>query len=53
VPGGDWIVTALDPQGAVFALHHRAPAVAQAPAQKKRAAKRSAAKKKPAKKPAA
>jgi predicted enzyme related to lactoylglutathione lyase len=23
VPGGDWIVNAMDPQGAVFALHAR------------------------------
>ena len=23
VPGGDWIVQCLDPQGAEFALHHR------------------------------
>jgi predicted enzyme related to lactoylglutathione lyase len=23
VPGGDWIVQAMDPQGAAFALHHR------------------------------
>ena len=27
VPGGDWIVQAMDPQGAMFAMHHRkAPA---------------------------
>ena len=23
VPGGDWIVQCLDPQGAEFSLHHR------------------------------
>jgi len=23
VPGGDWIVQCLDPQGAAFALHQR------------------------------
>jgi predicted enzyme related to lactoylglutathione lyase len=23
VPGGDWIVQAMDPQGAMFAMHHR------------------------------
>jgi predicted enzyme related to lactoylglutathione lyase len=23
VPGGDWIVQAMDPQGAMFALHHK------------------------------
>ena len=23
VPGGDWVVQCLDPQGAVFALHER------------------------------
>jgi uncharacterized protein len=26
VPGGDWIVNAMDPQGATFALHARKPA---------------------------
>jgi predicted enzyme related to lactoylglutathione lyase len=26
VPGGDWIVNAMDPQGAAFALHARKPA---------------------------
>jgi hypothetical protein len=26
VPGGDWIVQCLDPQGAAFALHHKAAA---------------------------
>ena len=25
VPGGDWIVQAMDPQGAAFALHHKKP----------------------------
>ena len=24
VPGGDWVVTAMDPQGAAFSLHARA-----------------------------
>ena len=23
VPGGDWIVNGMDPQGAAFSLHHR------------------------------
>jgi len=23
VPGGDWIVSGRDPQGAAFALHHK------------------------------
>jgi predicted enzyme related to lactoylglutathione lyase len=23
VPGGDWIVNGMDPQGAAFAVHHR------------------------------
>jgi predicted enzyme related to lactoylglutathione lyase len=23
VPGGDWIVQGMDPQGAAFALHHK------------------------------
>ncbi|NJL29787.1 MAG: VOC family protein [Thermoanaerobaculia bacterium] len=26
VPGGDWIVPCMDPQGAAFALHHTAKA---------------------------
>jgi predicted enzyme related to lactoylglutathione lyase len=52
VPGGDWIVMAVDPQGAVFALHHRAPAAAKAPAAKKPARRKSVAKKKPVRKKA-
>ena len=24
VPGGDWIVNCMDPQGAAFSLHHKA-----------------------------
>jgi hypothetical protein len=24
VPGGDWVVNCMDPQGAAFSLHHRA-----------------------------
>ena len=23
VPGGDWVVNCMDPQGAAFSLHHR------------------------------
>jgi predicted enzyme related to lactoylglutathione lyase len=23
VPGGDWIVNCMDPQGAAFSMHHR------------------------------
>jgi predicted enzyme related to lactoylglutathione lyase len=45
VPGGDWIVMALDPQGGVFALHSMAAAA-------KPAAPRKAVAKKPAKKAA-
>ena len=26
VPGGDWILNAMDPQGAAFALHAKKPA---------------------------
>ena len=26
VPGGDWIVNAMDPQGAAFSLHAKKPA---------------------------
>jgi hypothetical protein len=25
VPGGDWVVNAMDPQGAAFSLHARKP----------------------------
>ena len=25
VPGGDWVVNAMDPQGAAFGLHHKKP----------------------------
>jgi predicted enzyme related to lactoylglutathione lyase len=49
VPGGDWIVTGLDLQGAMFAVH----SVTKQPAAKKPAAKKPAAKKPAAKKPAA
>jgi predicted enzyme related to lactoylglutathione lyase len=51
VPGGDWITQAMDPQGAVFAIHAKAKKAAAKP----RATKRPAGKKKaarPAKKAA-
>ncbi len=57
VPGGDWVVQCMDPQGAAFAAHSRKPAeprpAAKKPAAKKPAAKKKAAAKKPAKKKAA
>jgi predicted enzyme related to lactoylglutathione lyase len=59
VPGGDWITMAIDPQGAEFAVHSKAPARAARtakPAKKKAAKKtavRKAAKKKAAKRKAA
>jgi predicted enzyme related to lactoylglutathione lyase len=45
VPGGDWIVMAMDPQGVAFAVHSTKPAEKKAPA-------KPAAAKKPAKKAA-
>jgi len=61
VPGGDWIVQCLDPQGVLFAVHSKKPAEpkpaakkpAKKPAAKKAAKKRPAAKKAAKKKPAA
>jgi uncharacterized protein len=47
VPGGGWISMGIDPQGAMFAVHSPAPAVAKPAAVKKKAApakKRAAAK---------
>jgi len=61
VPGGDWIVMALDPQGAAFAVHSSAPPkpgpakpdqAKSAPKPKKAAAKKAAKKKAAVKKPA-
>jgi len=51
VPGGDWIVAGIDPEGVMFALHSRKPAEKK-PAEKKPAARKPAAKKPKAKKPA-
>lgn len=36
VPGGDWIVQAVDPQGAMFAAHATAARTVEAPKQKKK-----------------
>ena len=36
VPGGDWIVQAVDPQGAMFAAHASAARVLEAPKKKKK-----------------
>jgi len=51
VPGGDWIATGMDPQGAMFSVHSLKPAAPQAAPAKKAAAKK--AKKAPKKKSAA
>ena len=55
VPGGDWIVNAVDPEGVVFAAHSPKPAEKSAPAvrtaakpKKKAVARKKAAVKKPA-----
>lgn len=49
VPGGDWIVQAVDPQGAMFAVHSLKAAAAKKPAAARKPAKKAA---KPAKKAA-
>lgn len=43
VPGGDWIVQAVDPQGAMFAAHASAARMLEAPKQKKKKVKAAAA----------
>ena len=55
VPGGDWIVNAVDPEGVAFAAHSPKPAEKSAPAvrtaakpKKKAVARKKAAVKKPA-----
>jgi uncharacterized protein len=59
VPGGDWVVNCMDPQGAAFAVHSvqpAAPAPVKKPAAKKpvkQVAKKPVAQKPVAKKPAA
>ncbi len=55
VPGGDWIATGMDPQGAMFSVHSLNPAPAKAAASKPAAQKapaRPAKKSRPAKKAA-
>jgi predicted enzyme related to lactoylglutathione lyase len=60
VPGGDWIVGAVDPQGVMFAVHSKKQAAAAKPASATKKAEKTSkpakskpAKKKPAKKKAA
>ncbi len=52
VPGGDWITQAMDPQGAMFAVHSVAPKAAPAAAKPAAKPAKKAAKAKPAKKAA-
>ncbi len=53
VPGGDWVVQCLDPQGVLFAAHSKKPAERKPAAKKKAAVKRPAVKKPARKKTAA
>jgi len=52
VPGGDWIVMAVDPQGAVFAVHSPGAAAAKPAKSAAKAKPAKRAKKKPARKAA-
>ena len=52
VPGGDWIVQGIDPQGVMFSLHSLNPAAAQAAAPEPERASAPGTQRKPAKKAA-
>jgi len=53
VPGGDWIVQAMDPQGAAFAVHSKKPEAAAQSKPKAAASPKKAARPKPKKRAAA